>query len=70
MLWQPIQKELDKRKWSLHRFSIESGIPDPTLRMYKYRGSEPLLSTAGIIAHSLGLKIDDIWENKANQKEM
>lgn len=68
MLWEPIQKELEKRKWSLHRFSVESGIPDGTLRMYKFKGTDPYFNNACKIADALGISLDDLRERKSDKK--
>lgn len=62
MLWITVQRELDKRKWSLHHFSKASGIPDPTLRMYKFRGSDPSFTNACKMADALGMSLDDLRE--------
>ena len=53
MLWTKVQKELDKKKWTLHKFSTIVGIPDPTLRMYKFKGSDPSFTNACKIADAL-----------------
>lgn len=62
MLWTKVQKELDKKKWTLHKFSTIVGIPDPTLRMYKFKGSDPSFTNACKIADALNIKLDDLRE--------
>lgn len=64
MLWSKVQKELDKRNWSLHKFSEVSGIPDPTLRMYKFRGSDPSFTIACKIADALSISLEDLRGDK------
>ena len=60
MLWKIVQKELNKRKWSLHKFSEISGIPDSTLRIYKFRGSDPSFTNACKIADALNISLDEL----------
>lgn len=64
MLWNAVQKELDKRNWSLHKFSEIVNIPDATLRMYKFKGSDPSFSNACKIADALNIKLDDLRESQ------
>ncbi|GAA2866509.1 helix-turn-helix domain-containing protein [Lactobacillus intestinalis] len=60
MLWNRVQKELDKRHWSLFYFSQLVEIPDATLRMYKFKGSDPSFTNACKIADALGVSLDDL----------
>ena len=64
MLWKSVQKELDKKHWSLAKLSMLTKIPDSSLRMYKYRGSDPSFSNACKIADALGLSLDDLRGDK------
>lgn len=60
MLWKIVQKELDKSKCSLHHFSKVSGIPESTLKKYKFNGSDPSFTNACKIADALGVSLDDL----------
>ena len=64
MKWHAVQKELDKRKWSLHHFSEIVAIPDATLRIYKFRGSDPSFANACKIADALGISLDELRDKR------
>lgn len=68
MLWEAVQNELDKRKWSLHRFSEVVGIPDATLRMYKFHGSDPSFTNACKIADALNISLDELRDKKVGER--
>ena len=60
MLWKSVQKELDKKHWSLAKLSEITKIPDSSLRMYKYRGSDPSFSNACKIADALKISLENL----------
>lgn len=64
MKWYVVQKHLNDKKWSLRKLSEISGIPDSTLRIYKFRGSDPSFTNACKIADALDIKLDDLRERK------
>ena len=64
MKWYVVQKYLNDKKWSLRKLSEISGIPDSTLRIYKFRGSDPSFTNACKIADALDIKLDDLRERK------
>ena len=71
MLWETIQKYLDKKRWSLSRLSRETGIPYGTLANYKFRKGQkydPSFSNACKIADALGVSLDDLREEKDDKQ--
>lgn len=64
MWWEIVQKELNKRKWSLRRLADETGIPDNTLRTYKFRHIEPGFFKVIKIADTLGISLDSLRGDK------
>lgn len=71
MLWETIQKYLDKKRWSLSRLSRETGIPYGTLANYKFRKGQkydPSFSNACKIADALGVSLDDLREEKDDKE--
>lgn len=69
MLWSKVQKKLNEKGWSVHKFSKIVNIPYTTLRMYKFEGSEPSFTNACKIADALGAKLDDLrGDKKMNSK--
>lgn len=60
MWWKVIQEELNKRKWSLQRLADESGIPDNTLKTYKFGHVEPGFFKIIKIADTLDISLDDL----------
>ena len=69
MLWSKVQKKLNEKGWSVHKFSKIVNIPYTTLRMYKFEGSEPSFTNACKIANALGVKLDDLrGDKKMNSK--
>lgn len=62
MLWQAVDLELKKRKWTLRKLANESGINYETLRSYRYRGSEPTYTNMCKIADALHVSLDDFRE--------
>ena len=68
MLWSKVQKKLNEKGWSLHKFSKIVNIPYTTLRIYKFKGSEPSFTNACKIADALGVKLDDLRGDKNEYK--
>lgn len=69
MLWLKVQKQLDKKGWSLHKFSKIVDIPDATLRMYKFKGSDPSFTNACKIADALGVSLDELRDKKVGEHD-
>lgn len=64
MQWDKIQKYLNKRGWSLVKFSKISGVPEGTLKEYKFKKTEPSFKNACKIADALQVSLDDLREGK------
>ena len=60
MQWDKIQKYLNKRGWSLLKLSKISGVPEGTLKEYKFKSTEPSFKNACIIADALGVSLVEL----------
>lgn len=58
MLWEKIQKQLDKCHMSVYRLSKITGIPNNTLYQYKNQGVEPSFKNMVKIADALDFSLD------------
>ena len=70
MQWDKIQKYLNKRGWSLLKLSKISGVPEGTLKEYKFKKTDPSLKNACKIADALQISLDELREKISNRKEM
>ena len=66
MLWELVQKQLDKQSMSVYRLSKLTGIPNPTIFSYKNNGVEPTFSNMVKIADALGVSLDEFRSDKGN----
>ncbi len=64
MQWDKIQKYLNKRGWSLLKLSKISGVPEGTLKEYKFKSTEPSFKNACKIADALGVSLDELRGDK------
>ena len=64
MEWNKIQQYLDEKQWSLVKFSKISGVPEGTLKEYKFKQTEPSFKTACKIADALGVSLDELRGDK------
>lgn len=63
MFWKVIQKELDKKKWSVYRLSKESGVNENTVRsIQKGVSVNPGIKTMIKIADVLNISLDEFKE--------
>lgn len=66
MLWELVQKQLDKQSMSIYRLSKLTGILDNTLYSYSRGISEPSFTNMAKIADALGVSLDEFRERKGN----
>ncbi|MCI7646635.1 MAG: helix-turn-helix transcriptional regulator [Lactobacillus johnsonii] len=64
MQWDKIQKYLDKRGWSLLKLSKISGVPEGTLKEYKFKKTDPSFKNACKVADALGVSLDELRGDK------
>ena len=64
MQWDKIQKYLNKRGWSLLKLSKISGVPEGTLKEYKFKKTDPRLKNACKVADALGVSLDELRGDK------
>lgn len=64
MLWEKIQKQLDKRHMSVYRLSKITGIPNNTLYQYKNNGVQPTFKVMCQIADALNVSLDAFRERR------
>lgn len=64
MLWDLVQKQLDKQSMSIYRLSKLTGILDNTLYSYSRGISQPSFSNVVKIADALGVSLDEFREEK------
>lgn len=57
MLWNGIQKELNRQEMSIYKLAKITGIKDTTLHNYK-KGSEPSFKNMCKIADALDVSLD------------
>lgn len=58
MLWDEIQKQLNKQNMTVYRLSKLTGIPNNNLYQYKNQGVEPSFSKMVKIADALDVSLD------------
>lgn len=70
MQWNKIQKYLNKRGWSLLKLSKISGVPEGTLKEYKFKKTDPSFKNACKVADALGVSLDELRgdKNEANTR--
>lgn len=68
MKWYVVQKYLNDKQWSLRKLSAMSGIPDSTLRMYKFHGSDPSFTNICKIADALDISLDELRDKKVGER--
>ncbi|MDE7049925.1 MAG: helix-turn-helix transcriptional regulator [Lactobacillus sp.] len=70
MQWDKIQKYLNKRGWSLLKLSKISGVPEGTLKEYKFKKTDPSFKNACKVADALGVSLDELRgdKNEANTR--
>lgn len=67
MLWNGIQKELNRQEMSIYKLAKITGIKDTTLHNYK-KGSEPSFKNMCKIADALDVSLDVFRkENKTDE---
>lgn len=66
MLWNLVQKQLDKQSMSIYRLSKLTGILDNTLYSYSRGISEPSFTNMVKIADVLGVSLDEFRSGKGN----
>lgn len=66
MLWNLVQKQLDKQSMSIYRLSKLTGILDNTLYSYSRGISEPSFTNMVKIADALGVSLDEFRSDKEN----
>lgn len=66
MLWELVQKQLDKQSMSIYRLSKLTGILDNTLYSYSRGISEPSFTNMVKIADALGVSLDEFRSDKEN----
>ncbi len=64
MQWDKIQKQLNKRGWSLLKLSKISGVPEGTLKEYKFKKTDPSFKNACKVADALGVSLDELRGDK------
>ena len=64
MQWNKIQKYLDEKQWSLVKFSKISGVPEGTLKEYKFKKTDPSFKNACKVADALGVSLDELRGDK------
>ncbi|MGE9946603.1 helix-turn-helix domain-containing protein [Lactobacillus johnsonii] len=64
MQWDKIQKQLNKRGWSLLKLSKISEISEGTLKEYKFKSTEPSFKNACKIADALDVSLDELRGDK------
>ncbi|MEJ6075473.1 helix-turn-helix transcriptional regulator [Lactobacillus johnsonii] len=64
MQWDKIQKYLNKRGWSLLKLSKISGVPEGTLKEYKFKKTDPSFKNACKVADALGVSLDELRGDK------
>lgn len=64
MQWNKIQKYLNKRGWSLLKLSKISGVPEGTLKEYKFKKTDPSFKNACKVADALGVSLDELRGDK------
>ena len=65
MEWNKIQKYLNKRGWSLLKLSKISGVPEGTLKEYKFKKTDPSFKNACKIADALQISLDELREKNS-----
>ncbi|WEV42992.1 helix-turn-helix transcriptional regulator [Lactobacillus sp. ESL0684] len=60
MLWRVIQKELNRRHWTLKTLSDVSGVKYDSLVRYKSGKRDPGFSKACQISDALGISLDEL----------
>lgn len=58
--WDKVQIQLNKKRFSLHDLSVESGIPMKTLEKYKYSAMNPTFKKVCKIADALTISLDEL----------
>lgn len=67
MLWDAIQKELDKKDWTVYKLAKEAKLTESTVRSIKLRGSRtPRFDTVVKIANALDCSLDNFREAYSN----
>ena len=64
MQWNKIQKYLNNRGWSLLKLSKISGVPEGTLKEYKFKKTDPSFKNACKVADALGVSLDELRGDK------
>ena len=64
MQWNKIQKYLNKRGWSLLKLSKISGVPEGTLKEYKFKKTDPSFKNACKVADAVGVSLDELRGDK------
>lgn len=65
MIWKVVQKQLDKKGWSVYRLSKESGVHDNTIRSIQDGTStNPGIKTMIKIVNALNISLDEFREDK------
>lgn len=64
MQWDKIQKYLNKRGWSLLKLSKISGVPEGTIKEYKFKKTDPSFKNACKVADALGVSLDELRGDK------
>ncbi|WP_259335421.1 helix-turn-helix domain-containing protein [Lactobacillus bombicola] len=64
MMWKVIQKELNKKHWSMKTLSKISGVKYDNLVRYKSGKRDPGFSKVCKIADALEISLDELRERK------
>ena len=55
---------MNKRGWSLLKLSKISGVPEGTLKEYKFKKTDPSFKNACKVADALGVSLDELRGDK------
>lgn len=65
MLWQVIEKHLEKKGWSIYKLAKELGVNESSIRNIKTgRSDNPSFQLIKMIADTLEFSLDEFKEDK------